>query len=727
MLGSGRSTRRLRLLIGGLLVLGALLLAVPTVIGRLQLQLWAPLTLLLAVVPLIWPELRSLLNQAEARLDRRDQEEEARVRQLADGSRRDLLEEVRQYWVQTELKGSYKHARIALGMAEHPAAVEHPLRAQLRRPPEPDHLLEPGTPIGEIYRELSKQLLILGGPGAGKTTLLLELTQELLEQAASTAGPVPVVFHLSSWAAHRRSLATWIVDELYKGYGVPLRLGQLWVDTEQLIPLLDGLDEVEAEHRNSCLAAINAFHDDHGQLPMVVCSRVAEYEELRAKLRLRGAIVVQPLTPAEVERYLQAAGRRFHGVRIALRDDEQLSELLTTPLFLSIVALAYMDKSPAEVRASGSLEERRQHVLADYVAAMLARPERVAQPLYSTWQAVTWLAWLARAMRTHSQSLFYLDWMQPNWAPTRAGRRLVTVGPAAIIGMVIALVWLILYIPAGVAVELVFGLTPGLIVGAVSAVAVLATYAPTITPTERLRWSRTAARRQFRRWLIRGSIGCGLTAGAMAVTIVPVLLVVARAARSSIAEAPIALLIVSALCAAVVVGLICGLALGLLFGLIGGLESQNFLSPPAPGRAIRTSMRNGLRAGLLVSLVLAIGSAVLTALLLVLSRDSSDLISSLVVGGGTGLLVFGLPIGLIVGVRRGGGAYLRHYLLRWVLAREGCAPRAYPTFLEFASRVNLLQRRGGGYEFIHHLLLEYFARLEPSSETALGRHLAGQG
>ena len=51
---------------------------------------------------------------------------------------------------------------------------------------------------------------------------------------------------------------------------------------EQVLPLVDGLDEVAAEHKSACVEAINAFHRQYGQLPLVVCSRTNEYESLQA-------------------------------------------------------------------------------------------------------------------------------------------------------------------------------------------------------------------------------------------------------------------------------------------------------------------------------------------------------------------------------------------------------------------------------------------------------------
>src|SRR5207253_9519498 len=116
------------------------------------------------------------------------------------------------------------------------------------------------------------------------------------------------------------------------------------------------------------------------------------YEALAARLRRRGAILIQPLSRVEVDRYLRHAGRPLAGVRAAIRDDDQLGELLTTPLFLSIVALTYKDKSAAAVRAIGTLEERRRRLLADYIETMLDRPRSsFGPPQYSAAQTVAWL------------------------------------------------------------------------------------------------------------------------------------------------------------------------------------------------------------------------------------------------------------------------------------------------------------------------------------------------
>ena len=157
------------------------------------------------------------------------------------------------------------------------------------------------------------ELLILGEPGAGKTTLLLELARALLDRAArDEALPMPVVFPLSTWAARRPPLAEWLVGELVERYDVPRAVAQAWVAEEQILPLLDGLDEVPAEHRAACVGAINAFRAGRraGLGSLAVCCRAAEYPALGTRLRLRGAVRLQPLTPGQVDAYLAAPAPR---------------------------------------------------------------------------------------------------------------------------------------------------------------------------------------------------------------------------------------------------------------------------------------------------------------------------------------------------------------------------------------------------------------------------------
>jgi hypothetical protein len=103
---------------------------------------------------------------------------------------------------------------------------------------------------------------------------------------------------------------------------------------------------------------------------------------------------------------------------------------------------------------------------------------------------------------------------------------------------------------------------------------------------------------------------------------------------------------------------------------------------------------------------------------------------SFVVGEGLSFvgIIVALPDGLSNGLRfiwilvvsgfllmwamSGGLTILRHYVIRWLLARSQTFPWRAQTFLDDATARILLQRVGGGYRFMHRRLLDYFADLD---------------
>src|SRR5436853_7768186 len=88
---------------------------------------------------------------------------------------------------------------------------------------------------------------------------------------------------------------------------------------------------------------------------------------------LRNAVIIQPLTPKQIDDYLSSAGGQLATVRVALREDEELQELVTTPLMLNMLARTYQGKTVEALLKEGSLEERRQELFATYVQGMLQR------------------------------------------------------------------------------------------------------------------------------------------------------------------------------------------------------------------------------------------------------------------------------------------------------------------------------------------------------------------
>jgi hypothetical protein len=74
----------------------------------------------------------------------------------------------------------------------------------------------------------------------------------------------------------------------------------------------------------------------------------------------------------------------------------------------------------------------------------------------------------------------------------------------------------------------------------------------------------------------------------------------------------------------------------------------------------------------------------------------------------------GAILGLVAGLYCGGAAYVQHFVLRFLLWCGRSVPFNYPRFLDYATERILLRKVGGGYIFVHRLLLEYFAEKRDS-------------
>lgn len=315
----------------------------------------------------------------------------------SDQARQRLLKRVRTRWIQDVLEQSLHHvALITLGLHEQPDALENPWRLLVQETDRPARPLPPGTSIAHVYDEAEGRLLILGEPGSGKTTLLLQLTRALLNRAEQDETQrIPVVFNLSSWAMKQQPLSEWLAEELNLRYQVPSQLAESWVSADQLLPLLDGLDEVAPTHRAACLKEIHAHIRTYSLTPLVACSRSEEYFSQTERISLHKAVTIQPLTSQQIDDYLTSAGKQLAVVQTVLHQDHVLFQLASTPLMLSIVTLTYHGKAIEELPTVGSSDVRRQQIFAAYVQRMFEH--RGALVPYTRQQTVHWLVgWQAR-------------------------------------------------------------------------------------------------------------------------------------------------------------------------------------------------------------------------------------------------------------------------------------------------------------------------------------------
>jgi eukaryotic-like serine/threonine-protein kinase len=693
-----------------------------------------------------------------------------------DRNRQRMLEKVRQFWIHGILDQSIDDtAYIQLGLTYHTAAVDNPWQDMIQPPAQRATAVAPSTSIAGIYDALGGALLILGAAGVGKTTMMLELAHTLIARAEQDPTlAMPVVFNLSSWAVRRRPLDEWLVDELSARYQVPRRIGQAWVEADQVLPLFDGLDEVALEYRRACVAALNQFRSAHWLLDFVVCSREADYAALSAKLQVQAAVVVQPLTAAQVDAYLAQAGDQLAAVQTLLHEDAALRELADTPLMLSIMVLAYRGMPIDALRARGSLDERRAHVFDTYIQRMLAR--RGVATRYAPQQTLGWLAWLASNMVQRSQTIFFIEGLQPNWMHKSEYLRYYPIGVGLIVGLVVGLatgvslglsygvfdpregfvygiaggicaafifgivvqqamsntvihhknqwsIWKALERGAfmgliigtaegligglidrlsiepsmGVLTSVVAGITSGITFGLISGLMVgLIVNLKGISIIETLRWSWTMAKEGLSKKVIRG-----LVAGLIIGSVNTIAGTLQAGARIGIANG-------------LAVGLVVGLSTILVTGLVSGMMADEVEARTVPNQGIWQSAHNALFLGGAAAFIVGM----ITSLIYWLLRVPFDLHYGLAFELAAAMTA-GLITGLAVGLIYGGLSSIQHFVLRLLLWHSRVMPWKCDRFLDYAAERLLLRKVGGGYIFIHRLLLEHFAgrAIAPSDQA----------
>jgi TIR domain/NACHT domain len=375
-----------------------------------------------------------------------------------------LRRRVKEYWVDGVLKHSlHNEVLISLGKREMGQAVDAPWKYTVEVSDPTNSTPLDDRDVSTIYNATGL-LLILGEPGAGKTTTLLSLARTLFDRARDDINErVPIVVNLSS-RKKQQPLAEWISNELSEKYRVPRKIGRFWLHRGYLLPLLDGLDEVETVTQPDCVTAINAFIEEFNPSGLVVCCRLNEYRWLPTRLKLNGAICLEPLSSEEVSKYLAESGPKLVALREAVNTDPVLQELAQTPLMLSIMSLAFQGAGGNELATQkGEPEERRKQIFRLYVEQMFQR-KGMTSLVFPKEKIIGWLSWLAERMRENSQSVFLVERLQPSWLGSRTRRIAYGIVMAFSLGLIGGLVYVLIpFTMSGQSGVLSEGLIGGLI------------------------------------------------------------------------------------------------------------------------------------------------------------------------------------------------------------------------------------------------------------------------
>jgi HEAT repeat protein len=211
---------------------------------------------------------------------------------------------------------------------------------------------EPETRAFESFHDAADsfdgRMLVMGEPGAGKTITLFAYARDAVaRRLEDPTQPLPLLAPIATWDAQKRpGLVEWL-----GGLLPALKRDEIarLAEYGQLLLLLDGLDELGGEREIRREDGTIERYDPRWRflqmLPennqVIVTCREKDYEALAAKhgrkIRLSGAITLQPLDDAQINDYL----RDIPALREAIASDAELRELARTPLLLSLLSFAY--------------------------------------------------------------------------------------------------------------------------------------------------------------------------------------------------------------------------------------------------------------------------------------------------------------------------------------------------------------------------------------------------
>jgi NACHT domain len=283
------------------------------------------------------------------------------------------------------------------------------------------------------------RLVILGEAGSGKTVLanqlLLDLTARLLSRDTSPEAEwrVPVRLSLptfdpgvdwkqieSGTAASR--LDAWITDQLVEIFGVPVRVAQGLVGQGRILPVLDGLDEMDPEVGTAAraVATVQALNypASGGVRPFVLTCRSERYRQLAGTPAPLGqesiiqdatVIELEPLSPRKVAAYLSRRFPESVGAehiqprwqpildRLEAAPNGALAAALGSPLRLYMALTAYhqRDTRPGEL-CQLLADDIDEHLLRRFIPAITSGYPKTNGGHYEWAEVSSWLATFAR-------------------------------------------------------------------------------------------------------------------------------------------------------------------------------------------------------------------------------------------------------------------------------------------------------------------------------------------
>jgi hypothetical protein len=241
-----------------------------------------------------------------------------------------------------------------------------------------------------------RRLLVLGEGGAGKTLLLLELIRQANVSKLPNI-PILIRLNVANWR-DGESFKTFLVKQISSVHGIAESVAYAIYDRRQLVPLLDGLDELDSEGSDpvrgyKIIERLNSVSEASYPIdwPLVITCRTKYFENLETMQRQRhssivglqgtAAYVLTSLSKEQILSYLSAnlvpdAQRRWIPVTEALsNNDSHILGVLGSPwrLMLAFRSFAHSGRPGELLLGGGNVEEIERRLMPQFFAAVFER------------------------------------------------------------------------------------------------------------------------------------------------------------------------------------------------------------------------------------------------------------------------------------------------------------------------------------------------------------------
>lgn len=416
---------------------------------------------------------------------------------------------------------------------------------------------------------------------------------------------------------------------------------------------------------------------------MIVCSRLAEYENCSIKLELHGAVRLLPLTEEKIQEYLNRV--ECSQFWQSLQADPNLLKLAKTPLFLNVMTWAYEKISLEEWQKLDSEQFRYRYLFNAYVETMLRKD--INQRWYGKGkepnpeQTQYWLKWLAEKLNQENETEFLIEKMKPDWLENHTHKMHYIIIGGLITGLVAELKGglVVGLIQGSLRTQLIVSLLSGLILWRGISFRELH---EKIKSQKKIKWS----------WYLRKIIKIAILA-----TICSLIIVTSIQVGSYFLKLPTL---------KITTNLIYATVMGIAGGIMGGII--NSLLTPYIDKYNDTKYPNQET---YESTMKAIITWVIMVIIIILIEFPLTMMPNNI----PPFTLASFPVW--AAMLAGGLACIQHFTLRIICWANGYSPWNYRRFLEYATERLFLQRVGGRYRFIHKQLQEHFVSLQLSPQT----------